>query len=81
MNEVRCGCAAAVLNGRIIVVGGYDRNDRYLSSAEEYDPATGRWSSIPSMHTKRSGCAAAVLNGQLFVLGGYDGKKRLSSAE
>eukprot|EP00957_Ditylum_brightwellii_P182264 13885888-Ditylum_brightwellii.AAC.1 len=42
MNEVRCGCAAAVLNGRIIAVGGYGANYDYLSSAEEYDPATGR---------------------------------------
>eukprot|EP00957_Ditylum_brightwellii_P022502 1698035-Ditylum_brightwellii.AAC.1 len=41
-NEVRCYCAAAVLNGRIIVVGGRDRKGRALSSAEEYDPATGR---------------------------------------
>eukprot|EP00957_Ditylum_brightwellii_P110354 8416998-Ditylum_brightwellii.AAC.1 len=38
MNEARCGCAAAVLNGKIIVVGGYDRNDRTLSSGEDYDP-------------------------------------------
>eukprot|EP00957_Ditylum_brightwellii_P066070 5011512-Ditylum_brightwellii.AAC.1 len=42
MNGVRGGCAAAVLNGRIILVGGCDTNGNTLSSAEEYDPATGR---------------------------------------
>jgi len=70
-------------------VGGWDRKgtvlfskEKYvLSSAEEYDPATGRWSSIPSMHTKRSGCAAAVLDGLLYAVGGHDYSDDLSSAE
>eukprot|EP00957_Ditylum_brightwellii_P034540 2618868-Ditylum_brightwellii.AAC.1 len=81
MNEARYGCAAAVLNGKIIVVGGWDRNLTKQSSAEEYDPTRGVWSSIPPMHTKRYNCAAAVLDGQLYVVGGYDGNEILSSAE
>jgi len=82
MNEERCNCAAAILNGKIVVVGGYRGIfNTKLSSGEEYDPNTGVWSSIPPMHHKRDGCAAAVLDGQLYVVGGYDGKERLSSAE
>eukprot|EP00957_Ditylum_brightwellii_P141421 10774939-Ditylum_brightwellii.AAC.1 len=81
MKKARMGCAAAVLNGKIIVVGGHDRKFKKLSSAEEYNPTTGVWSSIPPMHTKRFGCAAAVLDGQLYVVGGEGRRGYLSSAE
>eukprot|EP00957_Ditylum_brightwellii_P004322 327942-Ditylum_brightwellii.AAC.1 len=52
-----------------------------LSSAEQYNTATGQWSSFPSMNEVRGGCAAAVLNGRIIVVGGYDSGNTLSSAE
>eukprot|EP00957_Ditylum_brightwellii_P153663 11694064-Ditylum_brightwellii.AAC.1 len=81
MNEANNACAAAVLTGKITVVGRQDRKYNSLSSGEGFDPTTERWSIIPSMHTKCRGYAAAVLNGQLYAIGRYDRNKELSSAK
>ena len=45
----------------IVVIGGYNDGDSYLSSGERYDPAADAWSPIASMGTARHGLAAAAL--------------------
>eukprot|EP00957_Ditylum_brightwellii_P031026 2351466-Ditylum_brightwellii.AAC.1 len=52
-----------------------------LSSAEQYNTATGQWSAFPSMNEVQYRCAAAVLNGKIIVVGGYGDGKTQSSGE
>jgi hypothetical protein len=77
-------------NGKILVVGGWVRTElvppknRYLSSAEIYDPKTGEWTETGEMSTPRFGHGAVLLsNGKVLVVGGESGKYNgtLSSAE
>eukprot|EP00957_Ditylum_brightwellii_P026936 2036299-Ditylum_brightwellii.AAC.1 len=63
MHHKRASCAAAVLDGQLYVVGGYDRNKAF-SSAEVYNPTTKGWSIITSMNLQRSYCAAVSLCGK-----------------
>jgi hypothetical protein len=56
----RDGCAAAVVDGRVFVFGGYDGKN-WLDSAECFDPNTNSWKRIAGMLTKRSYCAAVTL--------------------
>mmetsp|Transcript_25430 Transcript_25430/g.38081 ORF Transcript_25430/g.38081 Transcript_25430/m.38081 type:complete len:174 (-) Transcript_25430:46-567(-) len=79
MHTKRYNCAAAVLDGQLYVVGGYEGNRR-LSSAEVYNPATKCWSLITNMNHKRSNCAAVSLCGKVIVVGGYDGEGKFLAA-
>ncbi len=70
--------AAATLNGKIYVVGGW-----YVNTVEVYDPATDTWATAAPMHDARQSPGLAVgPDGRLYVSGGgtdtWDG---LSSAE
>ena len=75
---------AAVLDGKIYVVGGLC-DGLSLSSIERYDPATNAWQAVAPMGTARQGPAVAVLDGKLYVAGGYndddDPSNSLSSVE
>jgi N-acetylneuraminic acid mutarotase len=62
---------AAVLDGRLYVIGG--RRGSVGSSMtvnEMYDPKTQRWTTKAPMPSKRSGIAAAVLGRRIYIFGG-----------
>jgi N-acetylneuraminic acid mutarotase len=67
---------AALINGRIYVVGGRIGStfiiglSNNVSTNEVYDVAKNTWSSVVGMPTPRSGIGVAVLNGRMHVLGG-----------
>jgi hypothetical protein len=75
--------ATLLLNGKVLVAGGMERNGVWLDSAELYDPAKGRFSLIGKMSTRRAGATATLLpNGKVLIAGGTDGSgKNLASAE
>jgi hypothetical protein len=81
--------AVLLKDGRVLVVGGSSAgrypNARIESSAEMYDPATGRFSGTGSMKTGRHKLAAAVLpDGDVLVVGGSgnrDWREMYASAE
>jgi large repetitive protein len=91
LNTERVSHAATLLpNGRVLVVGGQGSGvtnglgifERPLSSAEEYDPATGEWVSTGSMAVDRyQGTATMLANGLVLVAGGVNFQTKLSSAE
>lgn len=71
----RNAAAAAVLQGRLHVMGGrapgIRSNDQTsMASMEIYDPAADRWTAGPALPTARAGLAAVVLDGRLYALGG-----------
>ena len=91
MIQARAGCAAAVYDGALYVLGGRVSDGTVapgssrpspmacLSSVERFDGST--WSQVPNMMSKRYGCSAVVSHGYLYVFGGHDGESALSSVE
>ena len=77
MRCARTDAVAGLLpSGCVIVAGGTDEDefgdDLDLASAEQWDPATNRWTVLPSMSVPRAGSAACVLpDGRFAVVGGH----------
>ncbi|CAF3853051.1 unnamed protein product [Adineta steineri] len=73
--------ASVLLNGKVLVTGGYD-GFSYLNSAEIYDPSTGTWMATGNMTNARYLHTASVLsNGKVLVTGGWNRVSVLYSAE
>ena len=73
MAQARRWHASTVLkDGRVLVAGGTGASGQALATAELYDPATGKWTAVPSMNTARlSGHTATLLaSGKVLVMGG-----------
>ena len=63
--------ATRLLDGRVLVAGGFDSAFANLTSAELYDPATGTWSPTGSTSVGRFGfIATLLLDGRVLVAGG-----------
>lgn len=82
----RSGNTATLLpNGRVLVAGGWDGQGILpdLSSAEQYDPATGTFTPSGAMATVRAFHTATLLkNGRVLITGGMgDSYDSLASAE
>jgi Galactose oxidase, central domain len=54
MPVARSGFQAVDANGRIVTVGGED-GTAMVGEVDQLDPATGRWSRLPSIPTPRHG--------------------------
>ncbi len=79
---------AAVVDGKIYVIGGATTNEgskdpavhparphRVVGTNEVFDPATNSWAARSPMPTARNHVASGVVNGKIYVIGG-----RLGSA-
>lgn len=75
LNLARAGHAATLLSdGKVLVAGGAG------TSAELYDPATGKWTLTGTLGVPRSDPAATLLNnGQVLVVGGDRGESSAQS--
>jgi N-acetylneuraminic acid mutarotase len=63
--------AAAILAGRIYVIGGFvTTTNRATMLVHAYDLTTKRWSEAASLPAARGGHAAVVLGGRIHVIGG-----------
>ena len=60
MGSARYAHAAAVVDGLLYAIGGYDGSS-YVSSGERFDPGANAWSPIASMGSARYDHAAAAL--------------------
>ena len=84
MTAARSGHTATLLaNGQVLIAGGMERNGVFFSSAELYDPATGRFTvAKQDMNTERVGHSATVLpGGKILIAGGWGNAGVLASAE
>jgi len=57
----------------VVVTGGYNDGEGWLSSAFLLDIEVGVWVRLPGMEEKREAHACAELNGEILVMGGYNG--------
>lgn len=61
--------ACCVLDGKIVVAGGFTSCRKSISLAEMYDPDKDLWVPIPDLHrTHNSACSGVVIGGKLCVL-------------
>lgn len=72
---VRFAAAAALLNGKLHVVGGWNASNTSsasLASQDVFDPATQAWQTPAAapMATARNAAAAGAINGLLYAVGG-----------
>ncbi|MCE5262006.1 MAG: hypothetical protein LLG97_00565 [Deltaproteobacteria bacterium] len=69
MPTARESAGAAVVDGKIYVVGGWGGTPK--NTLEKYDPATNGWTvGLAPMPTARSSLAVVVLNGLIYAIGG-----------
>lgn len=61
---------AAVIAGRIHVIGGRNSTTMELSTHEIYDPTARAWTAGPPVPTGRSGIAVVAHRGRVYVFGG-----------
>lgn len=69
MSESKCGLGVAELDGKLFVVGGYDRAE-CLKSVESYCPQTNSWTQEMSLSEARGRVQIAVIDGTVFAVGG-----------
>nr|XP_043636256.1 F-box/kelch-repeat protein SKIP30-like isoform X2 [Erigeron canadensis] len=61
--------ACCVLDGKILVAGGFTTSWQSISKAEIYDPEKDVWVSIPDLQrTHRSACSGLVIGGEVHVV-------------
>jgi N-acetylneuraminic acid mutarotase len=72
MQSAREKPAAAFVNGKLYVVGGWGTNGQPVPSTEIYDPASNAWSTGASVPTGLAAAATAVLEDKIYVIGGCD---------
>jgi len=69
--------ACCLLDGKIVVAGGFTSCRKSISQAEMYDPEKDVWIPIPDLHrTHNSACSGVVMGGKVHVL-----HKGLSTAQ
>jgi N-acetylneuraminic acid mutarotase len=74
--------SAAVVNGKIYLMGGAGADNKPFGSVEVYDPATGTWAARASMPTARGLFAAGAVGGTIYTVGGtIAGRDKLAVVE
>jgi N-acetylneuraminic acid mutarotase len=71
MSQERTNHVSESVNGKLYAIGGVVHGPTFLSSVEEYDPATDTWSSKSSMTAGRQGMGSATYGNKIYVFGGY----------
>jgi len=84
MPTPRLALSTSVINGKIYAIGGITIVAPPwvgLSTVEEYDPTTDRWTKRKDMPTARFGLSTSVVNGKIYTIGGWLGLSATSTIE
>jgi len=71
MPTPRSGGAAAVLNGKLYVLGGGLPGQTVWKTVERYDPATDAWERLTDMPVEATGHRAVAVGNSIYVFGGF----------
>jgi N-acetylneuraminic acid mutarotase len=71
MPTPRGSYGAALIDGRIVVVGG-EEPTQVLGTVEMYDISNAKWTTLPSIKTPVHGEAVATIGSTVYVIGGAD---------
>ncbi len=74
--EPRTEVAAAIANGAIVAVGGFESSGSNSQRADVYSIAANRWRRLPDLPVAVDHAAAASANGNVYVVGGYGADRR-----
>jgi hypothetical protein len=78
--------ATLLMNGQVLIAGGATNNDPVeqggiLSSAELYNPATGKFTATGTMNFERVGQSATLLaDGKVLIIGGLANNQEVAAA-
>jgi N-acetylneuraminic acid mutarotase len=73
---------AAVVNGKIYVMGGAGEDNKPFVSVQVYDPATGAWAARANMPTQRGLFGTSAVGGTIYAIGGTTiGRDKLAVVE
>ena len=61
MRTPRSNFAATVVEGKILVIGGFDEFERPTGKCEVFCPASNTWTDLPDMKVKRAAMGQAVV--------------------
>ena len=65
--------ATKLLDGRVLVAGGFSRTKKNLTDCEIYDPNTGKWTEAAPLNIGRYEHSATLLpDGKVLIMGGED---------
>ena len=78
MPTARGGLGAAVVDGRLVTVGG-EHPTGVFGTVEAYDIASNTWSPLADLKTPRHGLAVAAVENSLYAIGGADKPSHTSS--
>ena len=67
----RAEVAATVLDGEIVIVGGFRRVGANSRRVDAFSPARNRWRRLPDLPLAVDHSTAAAFRGRLYVAGGY----------
>jgi N-acetylneuraminic acid mutarotase len=68
---IESGMAAAVLNEKLFLVGGFGRASEFaLDNVDAYNPLTNRWMAKAPLPMGSTGGAAATVDGRIFYISG-----------
>ena len=63
------------------IIRGKGLSGHILSVVERFDPSTGWWQNVPSMHSPRSAFSAGAVGGKIFAAGGFNGVEGIDMVE
>ncbi|KAG9464725.1 hypothetical protein GDO78_019475 [Eleutherodactylus coqui] len=68
LHQARNGMSAAVLEGKIYVVGG-EKDSMIFDCVECYDPVSKQWTAVPSLNQPRCGLGVCSCHGAIYAMG------------
>ena len=74
MPTPRFEISACILDGKVYVIGGVDKNEYLTDNVEVYDPETNSWRTVAPIPEPLDHTGLASHNGKLYLIGGFGEK-------